>query len=69
MTQFKGCYNPRPVKGTNYYSLHAYGLACDFNNTRFSKEFVEVWVRNGWCYGGYFTRPDNMHFSYGKLEC
>jgi hypothetical protein len=65
---FQGCYNPRAIKNTIRPSTHAYGLACDFNNGPFSEEFVEVWERSGFCWGGHFSKPDPMHFSFG-WEC
>ena len=68
ITAFRGCYSPRPVSGTMYPSYHAYGLACDFNNGPFSEQFIRIWEEIGWCWGGRFSRPDPMHFSY-KGEC
>lgn len=69
ITEFKGCFSSRPIRGTNRPSIHAYGLGCDFNHIQFSSEFVDTWKRYGWCWGGDFTTwPDYMHFSY-SWEC
>ena len=69
LTYFQGCYNPRPIRNTYKPSTHSYGLACDFNNKRFSSQFIEVWTKRGWCWGGHWKVPDLMHFSYGGFEC
>lgn len=68
-----GCYSPRPVSGTSVPSVHAYGLGCDLSpgkGKHWSKEFIAVWKRHGWCWGGDFhTAPrDSMHFS-RSWEC
>jgi len=68
---FKGCYSPRPVRGTSYPSHHAYGLACDFIpklSRGYSDEFIRVWEKWGWCHGRRFRDKDEMHFSRG-WEC
>lgn len=70
ITEFNGCYVSRPVRGLSRPSTHAYGLSCDFNNGPFSFEFVSVWKKYGFCWGGDFERVhDPMHFSYAKWEC
>jgi hypothetical protein len=73
ITSFNGCYNPRGVRGKRHPSTHAYGLGCDFNafggpGTEFTAEFVNVWERWGFCWGGRFSNRDPMHFSY-SWEC
>ena len=75
--EFNGCYNLRYVRGyerRRIVSAHAYGLALDINastnrlgqrSTTFSAEFVDVWERHGFTWGGHWRRrPDPMHFSY-----
>ncbi len=72
ITSFHGCFSSRPVSGTNRPSIHAYGLGCDFNHSKFSSAFVEVWKRWGFTWGGDFCSwKDWMHFSYSweKGEC
>jgi hypothetical protein len=69
---FQGCFASRPVRGTNRPSIHAYGLGCDFNHTRFSSGFVKVWKKWGFTWGGDFCSwKDWMHFSWGweKGKC
>lgn len=72
-----GCYSGREIAGTGRASHHAYGLACDFaraggerSRRQWSKEFVQVWIDHGFCWGGNFEKSakDYMHFSYG-WEC
>jgi len=64
---FQGCYNPRPIAGTERPSFHAYGLACDFipkDYLGYTEEFISVWRGAGWCTGERFSDP--MHFSMGE---
>lgn len=70
---FLGCYSPRSVRGApNRPSVHAYGLGCDIlpstDIDNYSEEFISIWKENGFCWGGDFTQPDIMHFSY-SWEC
>ena len=52
-------------------STHSYGLALDINPSSnkwgekpsLSAEFVNAFVSQGWTWGGYFRKPDGMHFS------
>jgi hypothetical protein len=69
---FDGCLNIRKVRGASRWSAHAYGLAIDLNASlnpvgtkgSWSPEFIEVWEKNGWKWGGRFKRlKDPMHFS------
>lgn len=65
ITGFQGCYSARAIRGSERPSIHAYGLGCDFNHTKFSSEFVDVWKRYGFSWGGDFCSwKDWMHFSY-----
>lgn len=69
LTKFRGCYNPRHVRGVpGKPSAHAYGLACDFDHKPFSREFVGVWKRFGFKWGGDFCNRDYMHFTYSYEE-
>ena len=73
---FSGSYSLRTVGGTNNISTHSYGLSLDFNSlimpwgkpNKWSYDFVAVWLRNGWCWGGFLQKQDPMHFSWGH-EC
>ena len=70
---FDGCFNIRKMKGGAGYSMHSWGLACDFNagsnpfggDPAFSPEFVDCFARNGFEWGGLWTPDslrDGMHF-------
>lgn len=71
---YGGCYNYRPVRGSNTLSLHAYGAAIDLDpdhnamNTqgargKMPQAVVDIFKAEGWAWGGDFkTRQDPMHF-------
>lgn len=68
---FDGCHNIRPPKGGSaHYSVHAWGLAVDFNasSNRYgqeptlSPEFVRCFADCGFEWGGLWSIPDGMHF-------
>jgi len=76
---FDGAWAPRNVRGTSQYSIHAYGIAFDIN-AEFNRlgdkpkeidakgsliELVPIFEKHGFYWGGYFSRPDSMHFQYG----
>lgn len=73
---YDGAYNYRPQRGSNALSMHAYGLALDFNAqtnglgkpVTFSQKFLDVWRRHGWTCGADFPMPrtDGMHMEYTK---
>jgi hypothetical protein len=70
-----GCFNIRMVRGDFVMSAHSYGLAIDINAAKNKlgqtsggffdlPEFVKCFKDQGFDWGGEFTRPDPMHFSY-----
>ncbi len=68
---FDGCFNIRKIRGSKTkYSLHAYGLAVDFNAATnrmgtagdMHPDVVDIFTACGWRWGGYFKRRDPMHF-------
>ncbi len=70
---FDGSYVVRDVRGASVLSMHAFGLALDFNaetNQRgthgdMPKEIVDCFIRHGWFWGGNFQHiPDPMHFEW-----
>lgn len=70
---FDGCFNLRFKRGSDSKpSLHCYGLAIDLNaslnplrgESKWSKEFVQVWHDAGFFWGGDFTRIDAQHFQW-----
>lgn len=71
MSKFSGSYNPRKIAGTNRWSPHAYGCAVDFDSANnwlgdttpaMDRRVIEEFEREGWEWGGHWTRPDGMHF-------
>ncbi len=70
---FDGCFNIRKMRGGPGYSMHSWGLACDFNassnpfggDPSFSEDFVKCFAQASFEWGGLWT-PDNlrdgMHF-------
>ncbi len=68
---FDGCFCIRDVRGKpGKQSIHSWGLAVDFNALEnplgeqgtFTKEFLDVWRKQGWTCGADFERRDEMHF-------
>jgi hypothetical protein len=76
MHLYGGCYLYRPSRGSNRLSVHAYGAAVDLDPegnplgkawdggaTMMPKEVIEIFKKEGWTWGGDFTkRKDCMHF-------
>lgn len=71
MSKFSGAYNKRPIAGTSRWSMHAYGCAVDFDSANnwlgdhtpaMDRRVVEEFEREGWEWGGHWSRPDGMHF-------
>jgi len=71
-----GCFNIRSKKGGASMSLHAWGLAIDinaawngFNKTpTMDMALVQCFTDAGFDWGGYWTRPDGMHFQLAELS-
>lgn len=84
---FDGTYHPRVIHGTRTPSLHAFGLAIDINanwnpyhinpppahQKGSVRELVPIFEKFGFRWGGYFKKPDGMHFEVyeflDELEC
>lgn len=71
MSVYGGSYNFRKVRGGASLSMHAYGCAVDFDparnglgnpNPAMSRVVIEEFEREGWEWGGHWSRPDGMHF-------
>jgi hypothetical protein len=70
---YGGCFHPRRIAtGRENLSRHAWGIAIDLN-VDFSQpgagpiptdEFIAIWGRHGFRWGGDFTTPDNHHFEW-----
>lgn len=72
---YAGIYNNRPVRGGRKPSTHSWGIAIDLEPSkyplgsanRFPKQIVDVFIKYGFFYGGYFSgRKDPMHFQFCK---
>ena len=70
---YAGCYAPRRIPTSGSLSLHALGLAVDFNasrNGQFTEgdqdpRLVRIMERHGFTWGGRWpTAPDPMHFEW-----
>lgn len=71
---FDGCFNPRCIRGSDAISLHAFGLALDFNASENpmgshvphqASPLVELMQEAGFFWGARFHhRPDPMHWEY-----
>lgn len=70
-----GCFNIRKKRGTTSTSLHSWGIAVDVNaawnpfggKSNLSHDFVNVWKKHGFDWGGDWSRPDPMHFQLSKI--
>jgi hypothetical protein len=70
---YAGCYAPRRIPSSGSLSLHALGLAVDFNastNAQYTRgdqdpRLVRIMERHGFTWGGRWpTAPDPMHFEF-----
>lgn len=70
-----GCFNIRSKRGSKNISLHSWGIAIDINaawnrygkKPTMSKELVECFIDAGFDWGGYWTKPDGMHFQLKQI--
>ena len=70
---YYGLYNPRPIRGGNIWSMHAYAVAIDFDAPRnklkwhwprqahMPIEAMECFAQEGWRSAGAFWSADAMH--------
>jgi hypothetical protein len=70
---YAGCYAPRRIPSSGSLSLHALGLAVDFNastNAQYTRgdqdpRLVRIMEQHGFTWGGRWpTAPDPMHFEF-----
>lgn len=71
-----GGFNFRPVTGGHGLSMHAYGIAIDWDpehNPRGKAQrptlpewWYEIWRRHGWIDGRHFPTPDPMHVQFAS---
>ena len=70
LVTWDGCFNIRLMRGGSQMSLHSWGIAIDVNafenglgkEPKLSEEFVKCFIDAGFDWGGYWSRPDGMHF-------
>ena len=70
-----GCFNIRRKRGLTSLSLHSWGIAIDVNaawnglnmTPTLSPGFVACFTKNGFDWGGTWTRKDGMHFQLSKI--
>lgn len=76
--QFSGDWVIRQARGLKMISMHAFGLAIDFdaphNQLGSKKHFfdannplIKTFMDAGWTWGGTWSRPDAMHVQYAKV--
>jgi hypothetical protein len=72
---YDGGYTWRAKRGSQKMSMHAFGLALDFNaatnglgNHDFDmpRPVIRVFKALGWTWGGQWSVPDAMHFQWGR---
>lgn len=71
---FDGAYTWRSKRDSKKLSMHAYGGAVDFNaaTNKLGTEgdmhplIVQAFESHGWTWGGRWSRPDPMHFQWGR---
>jgi hypothetical protein len=71
MSIYGGAYNFRLMRGGSSLSMHSWGCAIDFDPERnglgdktpaMDRRVIEEFEREGWEWGGHWSRPDGMHF-------
>ncbi len=70
-----GCFNIRSIKGSRSMSLHSWAVAVDCNAfenqmgqvPKLSDGFVLCFTKNGFDWGGKFSRMDGMHYQLSKI--
>jgi len=70
-----GCFNIRKKRGATSQSLHAWGIAIDINagwngfgkKPTMSQELVKCFTDAGFDWGGWWAKPDGMHFQLAKI--
>lgn len=77
MHLYAGAYNYRLMRGGNSLSMHSYGCAVDFDPERnglgdstpaMDRRVIEEFEREGWEWGGHWSRCDGMHFQAARTQ-
>lgn len=79
LSGYSGGFAWRPMRGKSTVSTHAWGIAWDFGASRdplgdkpggpdpdMPMEIVEIFEKNGFVWGGRWSRADQMHFQYAS---
>ena len=76
LDQHNGGYNYRPVTGGSTLSMHAYGIAIDWDALHNPRKnplthtlpdwWYQIWRDHGWTDGRHFNTPDPMHVQFAK---
>ena len=72
--QHNGGFEFRPITGGTLLSLHAYGIAIDWDAEHNPRKkpltktlpdwWYDIWLSHGWSNGCHFPTPDPMHIQY-----
>jgi len=77
MSIYGGSYNFRRMRGLGALSMHAYGCALDFDPAHnalgdpkpaMDRRVIAEFEREGWEWGGHWSRPDGMHFQAARTS-
>ncbi len=77
MSVYGGSYSFRAMRGGKSLSMHSYGCALDFDparngfgnrNPAMDRRVIEEFEREGWEWGGHWSRPDGMHFQAARTK-
>lgn len=71
---FDGAYTWRSQRGARKLSMHAFGGAIDLNASTnelgtigdMDPTIVDIFTSHGWEWGGFWKRPDPMHFQFAR---
>lgn len=77
MSVYGSSYVFRAMRGGKSLSMHSYGCALDFDPARnglgnktpaMDRRVIEEFEREGWEWGGHWSRPDGMHFQAARTK-
>lgn len=71
LDEYGGCFNYRKSRGSDNWSVHSWGLAVDIlpslgkykEPSMIPYHFVDAFLNRGFVWGGFWDKPDGMHFS------
>ena len=78
MNLYAGGYNFRLMRGASRLSMHSWGCAVDFDSSRNAfgddtpnfaliPQVLEAFAKEGWVWGGRWSKPDGMHWQAATL--